>query len=66
MALLADRRKRAPYGLNGGGDGERGRAYIIRRDGKKEKLTAKGNWQMAAGDRVRVETPSGGGFGRKS
>ena len=26
MALLADRRKRAPYGLHGGQDGERGRA----------------------------------------
>jgi N-methylhydantoinase B len=66
MALLADRRKRPPYGLNGGDDGECGRTYLIRRDGKKEKLTSKGNWQMEAGDRVRIETPSGGGFGRRS
>jgi N-methylhydantoinase B len=64
MALLADRRKRAPYGLNGGGDGERGRAYIIRRGGQKEELTSKGNWEMEAGDRVRIETPSGGGWGK--
>lgn len=63
MALLSDRRKRAPYGLHGGEDGERGRAYIIRRDGKKEELTSKGSWDMEAGDRVRIETPSGGGFG---
>jgi N-methylhydantoinase B len=66
MALLADRRKRAPYGLSGGEDGECGRTYLIRRKGKKEKLRSKGNWEMKAGDRVRIETPSGGGFGKKS
>ena len=66
MALLSDRRKRAPYGLYGGQDGERGRAYIIRHDGNKEQLTSKGSWKMEAGDRVRIETPSGGGFGKAS
>jgi N-methylhydantoinase B len=66
MALLSDRRKHSPYGLNGGGDGECGRTYLIRANGKKEKLTSKGNWQMQAGDRIRIETPSGGGFGKKS
>jgi N-methylhydantoinase B len=64
MALLSDRRKRAPYGLQGGADGERGRAFIIRRNGHKEKLTSKGSWQMEPGDRIRIETPSGGGFGK--
>jgi N-methylhydantoinase B len=66
MALLSDRRKRAPYGLRGGQDGERGRAFIVRANGKKELLTSKGNWHMEAGDRVRIETPSGGGFGKQS
>ncbi len=64
MSLLSDRRKRAPYGLRGGQDGERGRAFIIRRDGRREELTSKGSWSLAAGDRVRIETPSGGGFGK--
>ena len=64
MALLSDRRKRAPYGLQGGQDGERGRAFIIRRDGSREPLAAKGNWQLDPGDRVRIETPSGGGWGK--
>jgi N-methylhydantoinase B len=64
MALLSDRRKRAPYGLHGGEDGERGRAYLIRRDGKREQLTSKGSWEMEVGDRVRIETPSGGGWGK--
>src|SRR5712692_8373421 len=64
MSLLSDRRKRAPYGLHGGEDGAVGRAFIIRKDGSEEKLTSKGSWQMEAGDRVRIETPSGGGFGK--
>jgi len=66
MSLLSDRRKRAPYGLHGGADGEAGRAWIIRRDGREEKLTSKGSWELKAGDRVRIETPSGGGFGSKA
>jgi N-methylhydantoinase B len=63
-SLLSDRRKRAPYGLQGGADGERGRAFIIRADGSREQLASKGSWQLQAGDRVRIETPSGGGFGK--
>ncbi len=66
MSLLSDRRKRAPYGLHGGADGEVGRAWIIRRDGREEKLTSKGSWNLEPGDRVRIETPSGGGFGKMS
>jgi N-methylhydantoinase B len=64
MALLSDRRKRAPYGLRGGQDGEPGRAFVIRTDGRKEQLRSKDNRQLNAGDRVRIETPSGGGFGK--
>ena len=64
VALLSDRRKLAPYGLDGGGDGERGRAFIIRRGGRREELTSKGSWQLETGDRVRIETPGGGGYGK--
>jgi N-methylhydantoinase B len=66
MALLSDRRKRAPYGLQGGKDGERGRAYIVRGDGAREQLTSKDSCQLEPGDRVRIETPSGGGWGEPS
>jgi N-methylhydantoinase B len=64
MSLLADRRRRAPYGLHGGEDGAVGRASITRRDGREEQLASKGSWQMEAGDRVRIESPGGGGFGK--
>jgi N-methylhydantoinase B len=64
MSLLSDRRRRAPYGLHGGADGEVGRAWIIHRDGREEQLTSKGSWNLNLGDRVRIETPSGGGLGK--
>jgi N-methylhydantoinase B len=64
MSLLSDRRKRAPYGLQGGADGDVGRALIIRRDGSREELPSKGSWDLQPGDRVRIVTPSGGGFGK--
>jgi len=64
MSLLSDRRKRPPYGLQGGADGEVGRAFIIRSNGNREELSSKGSWDLQPGDRVRIETPSGGGFGK--
>jgi len=62
MSLLADRRKRAPYGLSGGENGKPGTAAIIG-DGGKRKIGSKGSWELEAGDHVRIESPGGGGFG---
>ena len=64
MSLLSDRRKTAPYGLQGGGDGKVGKAAIIS-EGKARSIGSKGTWELDAGDRVRIETPGGGGLGRK-
>jgi N-methylhydantoinase B len=69
MSLLADRHKHGPYGLAGGEDGKPGNAAIIRkgiRDGRSRRLRSKGSWELDAGDRVRIETPGGGGFGSKA
>jgi N-methylhydantoinase B len=63
MSLLADRRRRAPYGLEGGEDGQIGRDFIVR-GGRARAIASKGSWQLEAGDRVRIETPGGGGHGR--
>ncbi len=63
MSLLADRRKNAPYGLHGGEEGKPGSAAIIS-DGKTRKIGSKGSWELKAGDRVRIETPGGGGWGK--
>ena len=66
MSLLADRRKRAPYGLHGGESGATGRDRINRRNGKKQPIASKGSWQLDAGDCVRIETPGGGGWGKRT
>ncbi|HEX8847537.1 MAG TPA: hydantoinase B/oxoprolinase family protein [Pyrinomonadaceae bacterium] len=63
MSLLSDRRRRAPYGLEGGEDGRTGSGAIIHK-GRARKITSKGSWQLEAGDRVRIETPGGGGYGK--
>ena len=64
MSLLADRRKLSPYGLDGGEDGKRGCDQVIVA-GRKRPIGSKGSWQLDAGDRVLIETPGGGGFGRR-
>jgi N-methylhydantoinase B len=64
MSLLSDRRKRAPYGLNGGEDGMTGKAAIIH-DGRPRRIGSKGSYQLAAGDRIRIESPGGGGHGKR-
>ena len=63
MSLLSDRRRRAPYGLDGGKDGRTGHDAIIHR-GRARAISSKGSWQLEAGDRVRIETPGGGGYGK--
>ncbi|MDT5122926.1 MAG: N-methylhydantoinase [Acidobacteriota bacterium] len=63
MSLLSDRRRRAPYGLDGGEDGRTGRNHIIHR-GHARAIASKGSWQLEAGDCVRIETPGGGGYGK--
>src|SRR5256886_6698145 len=41
VTLLADRRTRGPYGLNGGGDGGRGKGGVIRGDGAPQRWPGK-------------------------
>jgi N-methylhydantoinase B len=65
MALLADRRQRAPYGLAGGTEGRAGRDSIIGGDGRTRRIKSKGSCELKAGDRIRIETPGGGGHGKQ-
>ena len=58
VTLLADRRLFAPYGLQGGDEGSRGRSFL---DGNE--LPGKCNREAKAGSVLRVETPGGGGWG---
>ena len=64
VTLLADRRSRGPYGLAGGADGAPGRSLIIRRNGSEEEIPGKTSVRLRSGERVRIESPGGGGWGR--
>jgi N-methylhydantoinase B/oxoprolinase/acetone carboxylase alpha subunit len=61
--ILTERREGQPYGVQGGEPGARGRNSIVRVDGTIEHLPAKARIELHPGDRLRIETPGGGGYG---
>jgi N-methylhydantoinase B len=63
VTILSDRRKMRPYGIAGGGKGKEGRSILIR-DGEEVELGGKQTIQAKKGDRIRIETPGGGGYGK--
>lgn len=65
LTLLAERRIAGPYGLAGGEAGKPGRDTLIRVGGKSSKLASKTSVSLSPGDVLRVQTPGGGGWGRK-
>jgi len=66
LTLLSERRERSPWGLNGGGEGARGTTTVIRGSGSSESMPGKFSTRLQAGDRVRIESPGGGGWGSPS
>jgi N-methylhydantoinase B len=58
-SLLTERRRHPPPGADGGEPGARGRNLL---DG--EELPPKASGSLRAGQRLRIETPGGGGHGR--
>ena len=66
VTLLADRRKFPPYGLAGGEPGACGSTTLVHRDGTVVNLPGKCSLEVHAGDRVRIESPGGGGWGLKN
>jgi N-methylhydantoinase B len=57
-SLLTERRRHPPPGADGGGDGSPGRNLV----GDRE-VEPKASGTLRAGDRLRIETPGGGGHG---
>ena len=58
LSLITERRKIAPKGLAGGGDGAPGRNAV-----NGSEVASKVGVELRAGDVVRIETPGGGGYG---
>jgi 5-oxoprolinase (ATP-hydrolysing) len=63
--LLANRRRVSPRVIAGGADAEPGRNWVERADGIVEMLSATASAEVQPGDRFVIETPGGGGFGRR-
>jgi 5-oxoprolinase (ATP-hydrolysing) len=63
VSLLSERRVRAPFGLEGGGDAARGGAAVIRADGSREELPGRFTIELQPGDAIEIATPGGGGYG---
>ncbi|MDE2289438.1 MAG: hydantoinase B/oxoprolinase family protein [Burkholderiales bacterium] len=66
--ILANHRRVAPFGLQGGGSGAPGRNWVERATrvnghSAREEFGATHEVQMAAGDLFVIQTPGGGGFG---
>ncbi|HEX5592647.1 MAG TPA: hydantoinase B/oxoprolinase family protein [Solirubrobacterales bacterium] len=56
FSLISERRRHPPRGAEGGEDGAPGRNFL-----NEEELPSKASGAMAPGDRLRIETPGGGG-----
>lgn len=59
--MLSDRRVFPPYGASGGRPGLPGLNTLIRADGRRLNFGGKNAAMVKKGDRIRIETPGGGG-----
>ena len=57
--LITERRRHPPHGRDGGADGAPGRNLL-----NGERLPSKAEGDLQRGDRLRIETPGGGGSSR--
>jgi 5-oxoprolinase (ATP-hydrolysing) len=63
VAILSNRRRVPPFGLAGGAAAATGVTEVLRTDGTVQRLGSAEATTVEPGDRVRVLTPGGGGFG---
>jgi 5-oxoprolinase (ATP-hydrolysing) len=63
VSLLTQHRATRPYGMSGGDAGASGSQTLFRKDGTEEVIAPSATFDVVAGDRVRIETPGGGGWG---
>jgi N-methylhydantoinase B len=64
VTMLADRRLRGPWGLAGGAVGSPGKTTVMRSDGSVQMMPGKFSTRLRKGERVVIETPGGGGWGK--
>ncbi|RLE09222.1 MAG: hypothetical protein DRJ06_03295 [Candidatus Aminicenantes bacterium] len=64
LTIISERRKFAPYGLRGGKPGRPGRNILIQKN-RRRILGSKVNLKIQPGEKLRIETPGGGGYGHQ-
>ncbi|MFX0168714.1 MAG: hydantoinase B/oxoprolinase family protein [Candidatus Hodarchaeota archaeon] len=64
VSIQSERRKFAPWGLQGGRPGKRGRNSYWR-NGKWNTLPGKVTFTATKGDIISIQTPGGGGYGKR-
>ncbi|MGB0909795.1 MAG: hydantoinase B/oxoprolinase family protein [Nitrospirales bacterium] len=65
VTILSERRHEGPYGLAGGEPGQTGRNQL-KTGGGIQELPSKCRIDVQAGDILTIETPGGGGYGKKT
>ena len=65
LSILSQNRRVGPYGLAGGGRGQVGRHWVERASGERVELSAIDGCRVYAGDRLVLETPGGGAYGKE-
>ncbi len=65
VTMLSERRRTPPWGLAGGNPGACGSNWLCRVGGHEEQLPGHFTRQLHPGDRLRIVTPGGGGWGVK-
>ncbi len=64
LSVLTQHRAEGPYGVDGGGPGAPGRQRVLRATGEVLELGSVDGCEVGPGDRLLLETPGGGGWGR--
>jgi len=62
-SILSEHRIVAPFGLQGGSEGQVGKNWIERKDGTVEDLGGCGQTHVYPNDSVNISSPTGGGVG---
>ena len=63
MSILSERRTLRPYGLEGGQPGSCGRNLLVKKNGVVVNIGGRCSGNIFPGERLRIESPGGGGFG---
>ncbi|HAQ36060.1 MAG TPA: 5-oxoprolinase, partial [Alphaproteobacteria bacterium] len=64
-SLLSSRRNEAPTGLEGGGSALSGQQWKVHASGQREALPSLFSVTVEPGDAIEIETPGGGGYGKR-